>query len=221
MEYKVTKLSVQKKNPQRVNVFLDDKFAFGVSRFVGAWLSVGQMLDDEKIEQLKSEDQYESGYQAALRLISYRPRSNAEITEYLNKRGYPAETIEAVLQRLIDLELVNDHQFVQQWVDNRNEFRPRGRRALQVELRQRGIEQQIIDEYLANLDEPTLAYQAAVKQAKKLKHLDRQTFRIKMSNFLARRGFSYELISQVVAEVWAEIEQGQTQDTNDYEEVEK
>lgn len=205
MEHVVTGLSVQKNNPNRVNVYLDGEFGFGLSRIVAAWLTVGQVLSDEKIEQLQLDDQYETAYQAALRFVSYRPRSQAEVEQYLTRRIYNPETIEKVVQRMKDLDMVNDQQFVQAWIENRNEFRPRSRRALQVELRQRGVDQAIIEECLEDIDDEILAYRAAQKQAKKLSHLDWPIFRQKMVRFLAQRGFSYETSATVVANIWAEV----------------
>ena len=130
----ITALKVQKRNPQRVNVYLDGEYAFGLARITAGWLSIGQVLSAEKIAQLQAEDGREVAYQQALRLLSYRPRASAEVRRNLVKHDVPAEVIEDVLARLQRAGLIDDNRFAQAWVENRSEFRPRGRRALDRQI---------------------------------------------------------------------------------------
>ncbi len=218
MEHTITALSVQKRNPQRVNVHLDGEYAFSLARIIAAWLKVGEQLSDEKIAQLQTEDGFEYAYQHSLKYISYRPRTSEEIRRNLIKHETTEDVIAQVLERLAQLGLVNDAQFAQSWVENRGTFRPRSRRALTYELQQRGVDPQTIEQSLELIDEDELAYQAAVKQARKLNGLEWQVFRQKMYSFLARRGFSYEVCAPIVAQVWAELEMNKS-DNN--EEVNK
>ncbi len=198
----ITALKVQKRNPQRVNVYLDGEYAFGLARITAGWLSIGQVLSAEKIAQLQSDDGREVAYQQALRLLSYRPRASAEVRRNLVKHDTPAEVIEDVLARLQRTGLLDDNRFAQTWVENRSEFRPRGRRALTVEMRQRGLDDESIQQALAEVDEQALADQAANKQARKLAGLDEAAFKQKLSGFLARRGFGYALIRETVDRHW-------------------
>jgi regulatory protein len=205
MEHKITALTLQKRNPQRVNVYLDGEFAFGLARIVAAYLGVDQVLDDEKIRQLRNDDQYEVAYQRAIKFIDYRPRSEAEVRKNLHDHVISDEIIERVVDRLKQLNLINDARFAQIWIENRNTFRPRSRRALNAELRQRGIDAQTIDESLEDLDEDTLAYQAAQKQRRKYESLERELFQQKMIQFLGRRGFSYEISRLTTDKLWDEF----------------
>jgi len=205
MEHQITALRVQKKNPQRVNVYLDGEFAFGLARIVAAWLQVGQTLSDEKITELRGDDEREKAYQKALNLLSYRPRSEAEILRNLKEHDITDETAQGVLGRLKEAGLVDDRRFAQTWVENRNELRPRGRRLLAYELRQRGLERDVVDATLESVDDAGLAYQAAQKQARRYREANWQDFRKKMIAFLARRGFDYESSSSATARVWAEL----------------
>jgi regulatory protein len=75
----ITAIEPQQKNPQRVNVYLDGEFAFGLASIVAVWLKPGQELSEEKAAQLKADDEREVAYQKALHFISYRPRSSAEV----------------------------------------------------------------------------------------------------------------------------------------------
>ncbi|HNT23936.1 MAG TPA: RecX family transcriptional regulator [Anaerolineales bacterium] len=202
----ITALKVQKRNPQRVNVYLDGEYAFGLARITAGWLSIGQVLSAEKIAQLQAEDGREVAYQQALRLLSYRPRASAEVRRNLVKHDVPAEVIEDVLARLQRAGLIDDNRFAQAWVENRSEFRPRGRRALVVEMRQRGLDDESIQQALAEVDEQALADQAANKQARRLAGLDETAFKQKLSGFLARRGFGYAVIRETVDRHWNQIQ---------------
>jgi regulatory protein len=206
MGRKVTALKKQKRNSQRINVYLDGEFAFGLSRYAVAWLQIGQELSPEKIQELLEVDAQEIAYQRALNFISFRPRSEAEVCKNLQKHDTPEEVITEVITRLRKSGLLNDLQFAQTWVENRSTFRPRGRRALAMELRQKGISNEAIDETLSDVDEDSLAYQAALTQSRKYANLDWLAFRQKMSAFLARRGFNYEVAKPVIEQVWSEMQ---------------
>jgi len=207
MTKKITHLKVQSHNPQRVNVYLDGEFAFGLSRLVAAWLQEGQDLSEEKIAVLIAEDAHEGAYQRALNLVTRRIRSGAKIQENLRKHKIPEDTISSVIERLERSGLIDDKTFAQAWVENRSEFRPRSKRALAYELRQQGVAAEVIDQTLTENvpDEAELAYQAAIKYSRKLNQLEWHEFRRKLSGHLARRGFSYEIVSPVVERVWVEL----------------
>ncbi len=209
MAKKITALKAQKRNPDRVSVFLDGEYAFGLFRVVAAWLQIGQEIDEEKIRQLKQSEASEKAYQRALNFLSYRVRTETEIRRNLKKHDTPESVIEEVLERLRRNNLVDDLHFASAWVENRSEFRPRGRRALQSELRQKGVDQEVIEEALQSLDEGELAYRAAKKNARKYLRFEWPEFRKKLLAFLARRGFNYGVAAPIVERVWAE-EQEQT-----------
>ena len=205
MDRKITALKAQKKNPNRFSVYLDGEYAFGLAKIVAAWLQVGQTLNDEKIAALKEQDNSEVALQKVLRLLSYRPRSEAEIQQKLTDLGYTPAVIEQVLDKLRTSHLIGDKEFARTWVENRNTFRPRSHRYLAFELRQKGVAEDVIQETLADsVDEEELAYQAAIRYVRRLEGADWETFRKKLSGFLGRRGFSYGTIAPVVRKVWSE-----------------
>jgi regulatory protein len=204
MERKISALKVQQRNPRRVNVYLDGEFAFGLERVAAAWLRIGQELSDEKIAQLQSVDEGEKAYQQALKLLSYRPRSIAEVRKRLEQRGIPESMLAEVVERLQRSGLLDDTRFARDWAENRSEFRPRSRRALTIEMRQRGVDDEAIAQAVAELDDDSLAYQAAMKYSRRLNGLEWQVFRQKLIGFLGRRGFSYTVAAPVVRRVWDE-----------------
>ena len=211
---KITALVVQKRNPNRVNVHLDGEYAFGLARIVAVWLRVGQELDEEKLKRLQVEDARERAVQQALLFLSYRARSESEIRQNLRKHEMPEEVIEETLARLRQDGLANDGQFAQAWVENRSTFRPRSRRMLAMELRQKGLNDEAVSSALEDVDDEPLAYEAAKKRAPRLKALEWADFRKKLSEFLARRGFSYSVIAPVVTRIWNEVQK----DEKPYEE---
>lgn len=201
---KITALVVQKRNPNRVNIHLDGEYAFGVARIVAAWLRVGAELDEKKIEQLQVEDARERAYQQAMLFLSYRARSESEIRQNLRKHEIPEAVIDLTLDRLRQDGLANDDEFAQAWVENRSTFRPRSRRMLAMELRQKGLDDESMQSALKNVDDEPLAYEAAKKRATRFKDLEWSEFRKKLSDFLARRGFSYAVVAPVVTRIWNE-----------------
>jgi regulatory protein len=201
---KITALEVQRKNPNRVNIHLDGEFAFGLARIVAAWLRVGQELSEAKIEQLVAEEARERAFQQAMLFLSYRVRSESEIRQNLRKHEIPEAVIEQTLERLRQNGLANDDQFAQAWVENRNTFRPRSRRMMAMELKQKGLADEAIQSAIQNVDDEASAYEAAQKRAARFKGLEWNDFRKKLSEFLARRGYSYSVIAPVVTRIWSD-----------------
>ncbi len=209
MDKEVTALKAQIKNPNRISVYLDGEYAFGLARIVAAWLKIGQQLTEAEIDRLKQQDTYEAAYQKALRFLGYRPRSEAEVQRKLNEHGYEAPVVEATIQRLKESGYLGDQQFARTWIENRNTFRPRGKRLLALELRQKGLQDEIIEQALSETeDETSLAYQTAIKYARRLSGADWETFRKRLGAYLMRRGFSYGTISPILHQVWDETRPG-------------
>jgi regulatory protein len=219
MIQRITAIEPQQKNPQRVNVYLDGEYAFSLAAIVAAWLKMGQDLGEEKIASLKVEDEREVTYQKALHFLSYRPRASVEVRQNLMKRGISGPLIEETLNRLQRAGLVNDEAFARDWVENRNTFRPSGKQALRMELRRKGLSDEIVQSVLdTQVDEQPLAFEAARKYARRLADLEWSGFRQKLGSFLIRRGFTYTAIAPVVSEVWKEIQTADAGSTSDKEE---
>ncbi|MFN7035326.1 MAG: regulatory protein RecX [Bellilinea sp.] len=198
---------MQKRNPNRVNVYLDGEFAFGLSRIVAAWLRVGQTLSEEKICSLQQEETREVAYQRALHYLSFRPRSEAEVGRKLLEKGFDPPMVEEIIERLKTERWLGDSEFARLWTENRITFRPRSRRLLRYELRQKGVSEDHIEEALHPLaEESELAYQAGIRYARRLISLPLDVFRKRLTAFLARRGFSYGTIAPVVRRISSERE---------------
>lgn len=204
MEREITAIKNQKRNHQRVNIYLDGEFAFGLSRFVAAWLKPGRMLTDGDIERLQEEDTYEIAFQKALQFINHRPRSVDETRRRLLEKGFGDDVVQVTLDKLIEKNWLNDLDFARQWIENRNTFRPRSHRLLAYELRLKGIADNEITQALEDYggDEQSLAYQAGIKKAKQCANGTQPDFFKKVSGYLSRRGFNYGIVKPTVEDLW-------------------
>ena len=203
---KITSLKIQARNKNRVNVYLDGKFAFGLVKIEAIRLRIGQELSEADLAALKNADEVEMAYEKTLNFLSYRQRSEAEIKRYLKKKELPEAQAQGIVERLKRAGLLNDTTFAEMWVDNRTTFKPKAKRVLKAELRAKGVAADEIEAAVAGVDEAKAAEQLAAARAPRLvrQKLNKLEFRKKLSEYLARRGFNYETISDVVERAWRE-----------------
>jgi regulatory protein len=207
MEREITAIKAQKYNRQRVSIYLDGEFAFGLSRFVAAWLKPGRKLTEAQIEKLQEEDTYEVAFQKALQFIAHRPRSVEETRRRLGEKGFSDAVIESTLEKLLEKKWLDDLDFSRQWIENRNTFRPRSDRLLSYELRRKGVPDDIIRQALEQVggDEMELAYRAGIKKAKRYRLESKLDFLKKVGGYLGRRGFHYGIVKPTVERLWKEF----------------
>jgi len=203
---RITGLEKTKQRHSRINVYLDDCFAFSLEKSIvqEAGLYTGQELNEAEANMLIKADANRRCLDTALRYLSYRDRSEKEIKEHLVKHGFNIPVIEQTMLRLHETGLIDDNEFARRWTENREQCSPRGRRALIFEMQQKGLSQEIIEQALAGVDESASAYRAAVKKARNLSCEDQNTFYRRMSGFLVRRGFNYDTIKKTIETLWKE-----------------
>lgn len=211
---KITQITPQKKNQQRLNVYLEGEFAFGLSAnlLFEKKLSLDQELTQSEIDQLLISDQVRRLIEKSLRFLSYRPRSEKEIRDYFVRRGKLADleksleeqkryqkSVEKVIEKLKEMGQINDQAFAQWWVEQRKRFNPKGTRVLRVELRQKGIENSVIstilDKYRDTLSD---ALKIMKKKLKTLRGLSPLEFKQKLAHYLLRRGFEWQTVKEAV-----------------------
>lgn len=205
---RITGLRFQQHDNHRVNVYLDGEYAFGLQDIVAARLHLGQELSPAEITALCEKDSLEAMNERVLRLLAGRPRSEREVRSYLKRRGADDATVEQLLTRLREQHLVDDAEFARSWVENREEFRPRGARALRAELWQKGIDAEVADAAVQTVDEEQSALRAAARLAERLARTEEQEFRRRVFGLLQRRGFGYQVSQRVVARLWHELNDG-------------
>lgn len=146
-------------------------------------------------------------YTKALKFLSRRPRSEYEIRENLKKKHVPEDQIALILSRLREQKFVNDYDFAKWWVEQRTQFRPKGWRVLSLELQQKGISKEILKSIHEEMtfdnehSEKVLAMKILQKKMEKYKGLSRQELYQKLGGFLARRGFSLDIIKACIDDV--------------------
>ena len=203
---RITAIRIQKGRGKKVNIFLDGKFAFNLKAEVALkeGLNIDQELSANQVEALTGSDHFHRCLDAAVHYLSYRPRSESEIRQRLHRRGFDNDSIEATIARLKEQGLVDDMAFAQFWKDNRQSFSPRSRWLTRSELRQKGVADDITDKVVVEVDDTDSAYRAALSKARSLSASDYQSFSRRVSEYLKRRGFGYEVINQTIGRLWRE-----------------
>ncbi len=209
---RITALDPQVNNPERINLYVDGRFLLGVNAAIV--LQMGLRLDQElspsQLDLLQSEEVEQRAVDRALNYLSYRPRSREEVRRYLRRKETPPEIIEAALARLDRLDFVNDRTFAGFWIESREQFSPRGARALKTELRMKGVERDVVDEMVNDEQDEERALRAGRKKAIALANapnIDFATFRNRLGSFLQRRGFGYQVTTRTVRALWKELKE--------------
>ncbi len=198
MENKVTRLEVQKKDRHRVNVFLDDKYAFSLDIMMAATLRLGQTLSEDKINELKVEGEYSLALNSAILFLGYRARSIKEMEAYISvKKKYSQYTTNRVIEKLVKEKYLDDDDFARMWIENRVKFNPKGARALFYELRNKGVEDAVIEDALLDYDDNKAAWSAVQKKILLWEKLESKKFQKKLYTFLSSRGFDYETTKDI------------------------
>lgn len=201
----ITAIIPQKRHPEKVNIFLDGKYAFSMNLelLVKHGLKTDQYLTQDEISHLIRQEDLLIWYNRILNLLSRRPRSKKEILIFLKNKQVGQTTIETVLAKLEQKNLINDEEFARWFVKQRQEFRPKGKLALKMELINKGISKEIIETVLNSMIDTTselaLVNKLIDKKRQVWQKLNRAQVQKKITGFLLRRGFSWEVIKQVMA----------------------
>jgi len=192
----------QQKNKNRVNVYLDDIFGFGIDldNFALLNLRVNQEYSQEEIEKVIKKAEFQKTYDKLLRFAMVRPRSEKEVVDYFRRKKIHESMHEEMLKKLKHLDLLNDLAFAKWWIDQRIEFKSKSKRIIIQELRMKGISQNDIDDAFGEtvIDEEKMARELLEKKMYKWKSLDPREARQKMSQYLAGKGFGWDVIQKVV-----------------------
>jgi regulatory protein len=203
---KITGLKKSKGREKHVEVFLDGKPALNLLAEIACKekLEAGQELSESRLEVITGLDRFQRCHNAAIRYLSYRPRSEAEIKQRLQHHGFDDACTEKVIVKLSEQGLVDDTAFARFWIDNRRTFRPRSRRMTKLELRRKGLNMDVIEQAIHDIDDRESAYRAALSRTRHLFPSDYPVYRRRLGQYLGRRGFSYDVINETVQKVWKE-----------------
>ncbi len=212
---KITAITAQLQNPDRVNVSIDGKYRFSldIAQVIELGVKVGREYDEAGLAELEAESQFGKLYARTLEYCLMRPHSSREVRDYLyrktratkyrskktgelKERAGVSESITArVFDRLADKGYIDDEKFARYWAENRNQTKGASRRKLQAELRAKGIEAAIIDTALAESDRSDEDELAKIIAKKRARYPDEQKF----MQYLARQGFSYDDIKTALS----------------------
>ena len=200
---RVTAIQKQRREG-RINLYLDGRFALGLTldALAAAGLRIGDEIDDDTLRSLRRNAAGTDTVAAAMRLLSYRPRSESELRQRLARRGAPADLVDGAISRLRELGLVDGTAFARTWVESRSRLSPRSRRLLRRELQAKGIDGEAAREALGQLDDEDTALRAAERRATAMRELPYPEFRRRLGDFLRRRGFDSATVRRTVERLW-------------------
>jgi regulatory protein len=193
----VTDIQQQKKDNSRYSVYIDGEYVFGLDGldFSASSLRIGQELTTNEIEDWQSRSAEGKAYNAAVRYLSYRQRSQAEVRKYLQDKEYDDATTQLTIDKLLELGMIDDAAFAASWISDRMRLKPRSRFKLVAELRQKGIDPDTIEVALSELgrDDELAALRGII--AKKRRSYDSEA---KLVQYLCSLGYSYGLIKEAM-----------------------
>jgi regulatory protein len=207
----ITGIERQKKNPRRYNIYVDDEFAIGVDRniVVDNGLRKGDTITRAQLEALRGADEFLKAYQVALRFLSYRPRSEAEIRTRLKRDDTSEERIDRIIEKLRDEGQLDDRRFADMYAESKMLRKPIGAMRLRRELQQKGIDDTIIRSVELRYCNDEAELENARSLARKKLGIDRSTDPLKrkrrLADHLLRRGFKFDIIQTVTEEFFDKV----------------
>lgn len=141
----------------------------------------------------------EKAFNRALRYLNIRIRSSKEIADYLKRKGYLDNVVEEVISKLKNLKFLDDAQFSQLWIEERQKIKNKSRYFLTYELMKKGINEDLIKEKLEDAKEDVEVAKEFIERKKRIfSSLDEKEFKEKMIRLLSSRGFSWEIIRKAL-----------------------
>ena len=206
---KITGITAQQKDQDRVNVMVDGKYRFSldIMQVADLGIRIGKEYAEEELLELEEESQFGKLYTRALEYSLMRPHSMREVRDYLYrktrdtktktgqvKKGVTSELTNRVFDRLVERGYVNDEKFAQFWVENRSLRKGASKRKIIAELRTKGVESSIIDHHVQESDRTDEDELKKVIAKKASRYSDPQ----KLMQYLARQGFGYDDIKHAL-----------------------
>ncbi len=210
---KITAIKLQKRNNKCFNIYIDGEFAFGVSEdvLIRQKLKVGMVLSTTFIDEVILAEKQSKANNYALRLLGYRARSEHEIRSRLRLKGYEDPIIDNVVRFLKKYGYIDDYVFTIALVNDEINLKQSGKGLIKQKLFQKGVKREIIQKVLDETIDDDKSYQACMNLAKKKLNTtyrdDTETVKTrKITAFLQRKGYSYDMIRKVVEEILGNYE---------------
>ncbi len=203
----ITKIAEQRRSENRRNIHIDGKFAFGCNITVVARfrLREGMSLTPEQIHEIERGEIRQECFDAAMRSLESRLHSRSELRRKLMRKEWGEQIIDGVLDDLKRMDYIDDERFAKTKAQSAAEHKHHGRRRAYLELLRSGITGEVAkkacNDIYAHSDTPTIVRQLAEKQAVRLRKLEPMVARRRLTGFLMRRGYDYDVIRPVMDEV--------------------
>ncbi|MFB6271315.1 MAG: regulatory protein RecX [Salinibacter sp.] len=204
----ITSLEAQVHNDDRVSVYLDGEFAFGLHEdlVVKHGLREGRTLTPDEIRDIEGDEEYVNAKQKALDYLAYKPRTEEEVRRKLQQRDVSRSVIEDVIARLYELEYLDDESYARDYAHNRFSSKKYGPVRIRRELEDRGVDRHLaeraVDDLFENVDATAAAWTHAEKRWPRLEdEEDPRRRRQKMYRYLRRRGFTSDTIRSILDEL--------------------
>lgn len=198
---KITKIEEQKKNNKRCSIYIDNEYHSSVDKEILEELSFyeGMELNPDELRQKLEIIQYKSALRTALYILTLSSRTENEIKKKLLEKQYPEKTITQVIEYLKEIGYVNDESYTESFIRNMRDTAGISRRTLYYKLVSKGVDSEIIQQKLeeAEIDDYASALKAAKKKAAGLKG-DKRGKKLKLINFLYRKGYGMEVCRRVI-----------------------
>ncbi len=202
---KITKIEIQRRNPERFNIYIDDEFAFGLTDILAYKYSLkkGMEVSQELIDEVLESENTNKALNYTLHLLSYRQRSEKEVRDRLREKEYLDHQIEYALGYCLENNYLNDYEFACSYVRDKAKINKHGPQRIRHDLRFKGVDDDIIAQALEENyeNEYDIAFELASKQVEKYKDDDRQKKYRKLGSFLQRRGYSYDIVNSILREL--------------------
>ncbi|MBI2853250.1 MAG: regulatory protein RecX [Chloroflexi bacterium] len=192
---KITALRSGGGRRKKVEVFPDGRIALKFEEEIAT-------REGERKKPSGQADDFQRCLNVALTYLNYRPRSEAELRQRLGWRGFSLAVQNTVINKLTKQKLLDDTAFAQFWKDNRETFRPQSQRLTRLELKQKGVADDVIDHAVEEMDDEASAHRAAQSKIRQLAGADYMSFRRRLGGYLQRRGFSSSVISRTLERAW-------------------
>lgn len=202
---KITKIETQKRNLDRVNIYIDDQFAFGLTDILRYKYDLfsGKEVTQEFIDDVLKAEEQNKVINHALKLLSYRSRSEKEIYDKLKEKGYDEDKIENAIKYCIEKNYINDKDFAEAFIRDKININKLGSQRIKYELISKGVSSNIIDEVLEpnHEEELNMAMELALKKIHSYRNDDYNAIYRKLGGYLQRRGYSFDIIRKVLNNV--------------------
>ena len=169
-------------------------------------ICVGREIDSDTLDCSIREHNYEKCYEAALHFLEYRARSEEELSRHLLlKRKFDSESVTRSINKLKEVNLIDDKAFAESWIKDRLSYRPKSRMMIRRELLQKGVDRETATGVTDDIDDGESAFNAGIKKAKLLQSLEYPEFYKRLAGYLGRRGYSGDVVHGAVIRLWSYI----------------